>query len=133
MSNQGTSDPVKILEDVFNVKITPSSTQATFPPNLPSIHDQIQSSTGVGLGVDFRNLVPSICFEIVSQHVEGRLRDIKYTGNDSDVKLKDINSFMTYWFLDTLDRAYLEERNYPKVVKQEIILLFLLYKRSNIY
>lgn len=126
------ADAIQVLEHILNVNITsPSDRNDSFPPVLSGVQELIQSAKGAGQDLDFRNVTSSICFEIVTQHVEGRLRDGKYTakvgsGNNSsspgpstglhDVQLKDLNSFLTYWFLDTLERAYFDERNYPKVI-----------------
>jgi len=123
---------VVLIENVFNVRISIGSDGQTseansFPPELTSVKD-VLSSWNAAIPVDFSNIVSAVCFEIVSRHIDGSLRDLqRIAGKESSsgpgsssmsseqVDAKDVASCLTIWFVDSLDRTYSEERKYPKV------------------
>jgi hypothetical protein len=128
------------LEDIFNVRITVGTGDSEdaknrFPPEL-TVVKEILDSVEEGQTLDFNNIVSAICFEIVTRHTDGSLRDLKRIASAKDastsgsssqsndeIDAKDLALCLTTWFVDSLERSFVEERKYPKVIIVDCIAL----------
>ena len=147
LNTTDTRSGLPTIASILNVTVSAADPPATSDsssktkPFLAGTSQLLRDVEAEGKTIDNENLISQICFEIVSLHVTGHLKDSKYTGNKQgkgngekipslglgplsgsgmeEAETNDISTLLTYWFLDSIERSYEFEREYPKVIHEK--------------
>lgn len=103
-----------VLENVLNVRLTSSAAgeDSNKAISLEHVRDLLATWSEQGIPVNIEDVISSSFLEIISRHIDGSLKNVsiggKYAGDN-------IAGVLTEWFLESIERSYVEERNNPRV------------------
>lgn len=103
-----------ILENILNVRMTPSASEekSNNTLSLEHVRDLLTVWSQEGIPVNVEDVISSSFLEIISHHIDGSLKSWPLA---SKTPGDDIEGALTEWFLESIERSYVEERNNPRV------------------